>query len=129
MSQTIVNFLVDVLLLCITLGLTWSTCLLKFVFPPATRAGGWRLWGLDYDAWSSVQVSLLGVILLAILVHVMLHWKWVCSVIAIRLLRCPGKVDDGTETLYGVAVLIVMVAATTVLLVAAELMIRPPTSP
>ena len=93
------------------------------------RAGGWTLWGLDYEGWSSVQVSLLGVILLAILVHVMLHWKWVCGVIATRLLHRPGKVDDGTETLYGVALLIVLVMTTTGLLVAAQLMIRAPVHP
>jgi uncharacterized protein DUF4405 len=71
MSRTIINFCIDVLLLTITLGLAWTSCLLKVVFPPATRAGGWTLWSLDYDAWSNVQVALLGLILLGILLHLM----------------------------------------------------------
>jgi hypothetical protein len=67
MSRTLINFCLDALLLVITFGVARSTCVLKFVFPRATHAGGWTLWGLDYDAWSDVQVGLLGTILLAIL--------------------------------------------------------------
>lgn len=129
MSRTLINFFLDSLLLLITLGVAWSTCVLKFIFPRATHAAGWTLWGLDYNAWSDVQVGLLGLILLAILVHIMLHWSWVCGVIATRLLRRGGKVDDGIQTLYGVGTLIAFVLATTGLLIAAELMIRPPVHP
>jgi hypothetical protein len=129
MSRTLINFCLDALLLLITFGVAWSTCVLKFIFPRATRAGGWTLWGMDYDAWSDVQGGLLGLILLAILVHIMLHWNWVCGVIATRLLRRGGKADDGLQTLYGVGTLIVFIVATTGLLIAAELMIRPPTHP
>jgi len=40
MSRTLLNFLLDTLLLLITLGLIWTACVLRFVFPTATRAGG-----------------------------------------------------------------------------------------
>jgi hypothetical protein len=126
MSRTVVNFCLDVLLLAITVAVIWTTCALKFVFPPATRAGGWTLWGLDYDGWSDVQFGLLGAVALAILVHLMMHWNWVCSVIATRLLRRGGKVDDGVQTLYGVGTLIALILATAGLLIAAQVMIRPP---
>ncbi len=126
MSRTLVNFFLDLLLLAITLAVIWTTCLLRFVFPPATRAGGWTLWGVDYDGWSNVQSTLLGAIALAILVHLMMHWNWVCGVIAARLLRRSGRVDDGIQTLYGVGTLIVFLLATTGLLIAAGLMIRAP---
>jgi hypothetical protein len=126
MSRTLINFCLDALLLLITLGLIWTTCVLKFVFPPATRAAGWVLWGMGYDGWSDLQSGLLAVIALAILVHIMLHWNWVCGVIAARLLRRGGKVDDGVQTLYGVGTLIALVLATTGVLIAAEFMIRAP---
>jgi hypothetical protein len=129
MSRTLINFCLDALLLLITFGVVGTTCVLKFVFPRATRAGGWTLWGMDYDAWSDVQVGLLGTITLAILVHIMLHWNWVCGVIATRFLRRGGKVEDGTQTLYGVGTLIVFILATAGLLIAAELMIHPPQHP
>jgi hypothetical protein len=50
-------------------------------------------------------------------------------VIAARLLRRGGKIDEGVQTLYGVGTLIVFVVSTTGLLIAAELMIRPPPHP
>jgi hypothetical protein len=126
MSRSLINFCLDTLLLLITLGVIWTTCVLKFVFPPATHAGGWTLWGIDYDGWCNVQFTLLGVIALAILVHIMLHWNWVCSIITTRLLRRSGKEDDGIQTLYGVGTLIVFVVATTGLLIVADFMIRRP---
>ena len=126
MSRTLVNFCLDVLLLIITLALIWISCVLRFVFPPATRAVGWTLWGMDYDGWSNAQFVLLGLFVLAIVVHLMLHWSWVCGVIATRLLRRGGKVDDGIQTLYGVGTLIAVILATTGLLIAAQLMIRCP---
>jgi hypothetical protein len=129
MSRTLINFCLDALLLLITFGVVGTTCVLKFIFPRATRAAGWTLWGMDYDAWSDVQVGLLGTITLAILVHIMLHWNWVCGVVATRLLGRGGKVDDGTQTLYGVGTLIAFLLSMTGLLIAAELMIHPPPHP
>src|SRR5437868_13816611 len=38
MSRTLINFCLDALPLTITLGLIWTSCLLKFVFPPGMRA-------------------------------------------------------------------------------------------
>jgi hypothetical protein len=129
MSRTLLNFFLDTLLLLITFGVAWTSCVLKFIFPRATRARGWTLWGMDYDAWSDLQLDLLGLILLAILIHIMLHWNWVCGVIATRLLRRSGRVDDGVQTLYGVGTLIGFILATAGLLVAAEFMVRPPPLP
>jgi hypothetical protein len=42
------------------------------------------------------------------------------------VLRRPVRVGDGTETLVGVATLIVLMLSTTGLLLAAQLMIRSP---
>lgn len=129
MSRTLINFCLDVLLLLLTLGLAWTTCLLKVVFPRATRAGGWTIWALDYDTWSNVQVGLLGSFLLAVLLHLMLHWSWVSAVVRTRMLRRSGKVDDGTGTLYGVGTLILVVLFTVGFLVTAELTIQSPVRP
>jgi len=87
------------------------------------------LWSLDYDAWADLHFSLLAVIVFAILVHIMLHWSWVCSVITTRLLRRSGKVDDGIQTLYGVGTLIAVILLTIGLVIVAEAMIRRPSLP
>jgi hypothetical protein len=54
------------------------------------------------DQWATVQFALVAVLALGILLHVMLHWNWVCSVVATRLARDKkAKLDEGSQTLYG----------------------------
>lgn len=127
MSRTILNFFLDLLLLLITVSLIWTSCVLKFVFPPATAAAGWTLWGLTYDAWANLQFSLLAVIVLAILVHIMLHWSWVCGVVQTRFLKRRGKAEDGSQTLYGVSLLVAILLTLSALLLVAQLAVRGPT--
>lgn len=130
LSRTIVNLLLDVVLMLILLFLVGSACVVRFVFPPGTAAKGWKLWGMDYDAWANVEFITLCVILLAVLVHVMLHWNWVCSVIAARVFQLKGtgsRLDEGTQTLYGVATLIAFLGAIGILLALATLTVRSPT--
>lgn len=109
MSRTLVNFFLDLSLLIVLAGLTAVSVITEFAFPPATSAQGWMLWGYNYDAWSRFRFGLLCLFLLGVLVHVMLHWTWVCGVVITRLLGGRGKDvlrDDGLRTLYGVTTLI-----------------------
>ena len=36
----------------------------------------------------------------------MLHWNWICSVIATQILRTRSRPDEGMQTIYGVATLL-----------------------
>jgi hypothetical protein len=109
MSRTSINFLLDALLLTAFAVLVWSGMIVRFVFPPGPDARGWLLWGLAYDQWQTIQFAMVAALALGILVHLMLHWSWVCGVIATRLARDKkAKLDDGTQTLYGVGLLIVI---------------------
>lgn len=129
MSRTVLNFFVDFALLVITTALLATGVVLRFVFPAGTEARGWTLWGWGYDAWSSFQFVLLAVVALVILLHVMLHWSWVCGVVITRLLRrkrSGAAGDDGSQTLYGVATLIVLLHVVGALVAAASLTIRAP---
>lgn len=112
MQRTLINFWLDVVLLVVFLAGLWATFVIRFVFPPATLADGWYLWGWTYNHWSDLQFGLICLFALAVLIHVMLHWTWVCGVITSRLLRKrDGKRrnwDDGTRTLYGVGLLVVI---------------------
>lgn len=129
MSRTAINFAVDTLLLTITITLLFVSAVLRFVFPLPTEASGWMLWGHGYNGWANVQFGLLCLIAMAILLHVMLHWSWVCSVALTRLAgksAKEAKLDDGTRTLYGVGLLIVVLTTVGLCVAAASLMVRSP---
>ena len=104
-----INFWIDVSLLLVLLVLLgWISAVLQFVFPAPTAAAGWSLWGLDYDRWHDVQFSVLCLFAAGIVLHVMMHWNWVCSVIATQIVRSRERPDEGMQTIYGVATLIVL---------------------
>jgi hypothetical protein len=129
MSRTTINFLLDCILLLFFLALIWVTFVLRVAFPNATAASGYRLWGFSYDGWAGLQFSLFLVLLVAVLLHLMLHWSWVCGVIANRLSRLRGqnaRVDDGNQTIYGVAALIVVFNVLGVALAVACLSVQAP---
>ena len=129
-SKTDINFWLDTFLLLAFTFLCWISIILRFVFPPATKADGWKLWGLDYLAWSDLQFAVLCVLAASILLHVMLHWTWVCGVVngwVRKRQTAPGpKQDTGTRTLWGVALLIALCNIVGVGIAAAVLMIREP---
>lgn len=109
MSRTTLNFLLDSLLLFVFTAMMATAVVVRFVFPPGTQADHWTLWGHGYDAWVGLLFNLLALLAFGILVHVMLHWSWVCGVAASRLSklkRRPIRIDDAAQTVYGVALLI-----------------------
>jgi hypothetical protein len=108
MSMALVNFWLDAGLLISVSILGWVTAMLQIVFPAPTAAAGWTLWGLTYDQWHDAQFFALCTFALLVLVHVMLHWNWVCSVIATHVLRIKSRPDEGMQTIYGVTTLIVL---------------------
>ena len=59
-------------------------------------------------AFTGLQFGLHCILGLGVVVHVMLHWTWVCGVISRKLLRQRELPDDGIRTVYGVGLLIVL---------------------
>ena len=122
-----INLVLDAVLLVVFTALCFAAVVVRFVFPPGPAAKGWTLWGLDYDAWGGIQFGLLAALALGVLVHVMLHWSWVCNMLAGRFLRSRrGRVDDGLQTIYGVGLLIVLLNLVGGAVAAAVLMVRGP---
>lgn len=107
-SVSVINFWIDVSLLVLLLALGWIAAVLQFVFPAPTSAAGWSLWGLGYDRWHDVEFAILCLLAAGIVLHVMMHWNWVCSVIATQIVKARQRPDDGMQTIYGVATLIVL---------------------
>ncbi len=108
MSKTIFNFWLDTVLLVFFLALVAVSVVVQFVFPPPANAEGWLLWGQSYGAWLSIQFGILCALGLAILLHVMMHWSWVCGVISTKFSRSKNRMDEGIQTIIGVGFLIVL---------------------
>ncbi len=130
MTRTAINFWLDILLLVLFLVLCWCSAILHFVFPPGPQSHGWSVWGWAYSAWADFQMAVLSALALAVLVHVMLHWTWVCGIVASYVARRRGAarqpVDDGIRTLYGVATLIILLHAVGLGVALAWLMVEEP---
>ncbi|MEQ8789645.1 MAG: DUF4405 domain-containing protein [Pirellulaceae bacterium] len=130
LSKTTVNFWLDALLLLIFCLLMWTAVITQFVFPPATRAEGWTLWGWTYEQWHTFQFGVVAAMAAAVLLHVMLHWSWVCNVAAGGWDALRGrkkhKVDEGMQTIYGVGTMIVLLNLIGIAVAAAVLTIQAP---
>jgi len=122
-----INLLLDIALLVVFVALCYAAVVVRFVFPPGPSAAGWTLWGFDYDAWNGIQFGLLALLAGGILVHVMFHWSWVCTMLASRLTGDrKARVDDGLQTIYGVGLLIVLLNIVGFAVAAAVLTIKGP---
>jgi hypothetical protein len=127
-SRTTVNFLLDTALLVVFTALMVMATIVRFVFPVGS-ADGWSLWGGTLSDWLGWQFNVVALLTLLIVLHLMLHWTWVCGVIANRLSRrgCqPVRFDDGQRTLLGVALLVVLLNVVGWILALAVLTIQSP---
>lgn len=125
-SRTVINFWLDAMLMMCFCLLCVVSVIVQFVFPPGVNARGWLLWGLSLNHWSGVQFGLLAFLGFGIVVHVMLHWAWVCSVVARKLLKQKAMPDAGLQTVYGVALLIGLLLSGAVVVGVATMTIQMP---
>lgn len=127
-TRTKVNFCLDGLLLVNLVVLGWVSVVTRFIFPPGPASVGWSLWGLNYDHWATVQFASLAVFYVGILLHVMLHWSWVCNVVSVWCAPLRReKPDDGVQTIYGVGFMIILLGMVGIALAAAVFsLVRPP---
>jgi hypothetical protein len=128
-SRTLLNFWLDATMLVAVLVLLWVSLMLRMTFPRGTAAAGWVLWGLSFDEWQEVQFFALCAFALLALEHLMLHWKWVCGVVATHLLHVKKRPDEGVQALYGVGTFIGIVLILLTSLLAASLAVKSPGAP
>ncbi len=129
MSRSTLNFLVDMTLATLFGAVLAATSIAEFVFPPGLDSQGWSLWGLEIDGWRSVQVAAIGLFSLGVLLHLILHWNWICGFLTARLSRRWGmrvKINDSEKTVYGVATLILFLSILGMVVTAAEFSAKPP---
>ncbi len=73
-----------------------------------------------------VQFAMLCVLGIGVVVHVMLHWAWVCGVVVRKLLHRKELPDDGIQTVYGVGLLITLLLTAATVIGFAMLTIQMP---
>jgi len=129
LTRSGVNFLVDFSILVFLCCMLLATFVVNFIFPPASEAAGWELWGMSYERWQSCQFLTVCVFSLGVLLHLILHWNWVCGFLTNRYTRWSGKPlswNEAIKTAYGVTALIGVFVILGLMLLAAELQIRAP---
>lgn len=77
MKLSKMNFIIDVIMFVIMLGLIWTGLLIWTVLPPGIRGGhGLSLWGLGRHEFGDIHMYL-GIALLVLCgLHLWLHWSW-----------------------------------------------------
>jgi hypothetical protein len=113
MKRNTINFWIDSLTLAVFTGLAWTGCLIHYILPPRYgRAKGVEmlLWGWDRHDYGQVHFYLAITLLVLLLVHVWLHWAWVCNTIANLLGR--AKAPYAKRLMYGLIVLLLLTAGT-----------------
>lgn len=123
-SKSIINLVLDAVLLIAAVFLLWVSVVMRMVFPAPTTADGWVLWGLSYDRWHDVQFSTLCVVALLALEHLVLHWNWICGIIATKILRVRKRPDEANQAVYGVATFITLLLTLLAGLIAATLAVK-----
>lgn len=129
MSKTIINFFLDLVLAISFVVVLWSAVVVRFVFPAPAETPGWTLWGWTYDNWFWFEFVALATFGVMVLLHVMLHWSWVCGVVTHRLSQRLGRkivLDDAQQTVVGVATMIVLMHLVGIIYLCALLTVREP---
>ena len=125
-SPAVINFWLDAFLMLAFVALSITAVIVQFVFPTGVAAKGWLLWGMDFSQWCSIQFGILATLGFGIVIHVMLHWQWVCSVVVRKLLHQKELPDDGIRTIYGVGLLIALLVTGATIVGFAMLTIQMP---
>jgi len=126
-TRTGVNFLLDSFLLTNFVTILAIAAIIRFVFPPAGSAHDWRLWGWTLEQWHELLFRAIGFFAAAVLLHVMLHWNWVCGVASNKLSSWfgrPVRIEDASKTLWGVSLLITIFSFLAIVLAIAGAMIQ-----
>jgi len=106
--RSTINYLVDLLLLLAMLGMLWTGVVIRFVLPAGSGRHALLLWGKGRHEWGDVHYQLVFVTIGLVVLHVGLHWDWVCDVTGRLFVRGERKAEKrrpGLRIACGVAFL------------------------
>jgi hypothetical protein len=101
------NFLIDVLTFLVFFAMFWIGLLIHYVLPPSGGRGhALTLWGMDRHDYGNAHFYLALAMVALIIVHLWLHWPWVCSILS--NLFGASQPKRIRRTLYGTILLLVI---------------------
>lgn len=114
MNRTIANLWLDLVALLLTIGLMLTGGIIHFVLPPGT-GHSLRLFGLGRHDYGEIHFWLAALALGVLVLHIVLHWSFVCGVVA----KSFNKERPGSRQLlrWGLGVVTTTVLLPIVLLV------------
>ncbi len=108
MRRSTLNLLIDALSALVMLALIGTGLVVRYILPAGSgghgRGGGLVLWSLDRHGWGDVHFWLAVAVGALMVLHVALHWRWVCATIRHVLRRGDqaGPAGPLRLNLYGV---------------------------
>ena len=137
MKQNTLNFWVDLASLIVLLALVYTGFLIHYVLPPCDSCTGTgcsikslpscdncpsaacsikgkpaikaelTLWGLGRHDYGNIHFKLALAVISLMLLHIILHWSWVCTTIG-NLLNLKSN-RSGQKNLYGIILLVLII--------------------
>lgn len=83
MNRTIANIIIDIIAAFLFLGMIATGYLLRFPLPPGSNKT-LSLWGYTRHQWGDVHFWISLGLLVVLVVHLVLHWNWIVTVIGKR---------------------------------------------
>ena len=110
MTRNVLNFVIDIATTLIAAAMVATGLLIRFVLPPGS--GSRRLlWGYGRHEWGDIHFWLAVAIAGIVILHVALHWQWVCTMFA-RIV--PGRTKQSGSSVrrnsIGAAVMVCVAA-------------------
>lgn len=84
MNRTVANVIIDLAATLLFAAMIATGYILRFPLPPGTNRV-LELWGFTRHQWGSIHSGTSLALLAVIAVHLVLHWKWIVTVIGKRL--------------------------------------------
>lgn len=107
MNSTKSNFWIDLVTFAIAVLATGTGFILRWTLPPGS--GGMTFWGLRRHDWGDVHFYLICALAAVVVLHVALHWPWVCLVTSRLLGRTPPSRRNGNLCGFAILALLTIV--------------------
>jgi len=108
MTRNTLNFVVDTITALAAIAVAVTGLMLAFVLPPAHGRGHDLLWGWTRHDWGDLHLCLGLTVVGLVVVHLALHWTWVCQTCCRVFLRRPTGATALRRNVVGAAIVLVM---------------------